>query len=68
MGIATPKLAYVEEAVDRALNGGCRDIPVALTNLLPALRWNLAGLEISEQVLAEHVRKRAAELHVALID
>jgi hypothetical protein len=68
MGFTVPKHADANDIVDRALNAGAKDIPVSLGNLMPALRWQLSELGISEQVIAARVRKRAAELDVALID
>jgi hypothetical protein len=68
MGFAMPKYADANDIVDRALKAVAKDIPVSLGNLMPALRWQLSELEISERMIAERVRKRAAELHVALID
>jgi hypothetical protein len=68
MGFSMPKYADPNDIVDRALNAGSKDVPVSLGNLMPALRWKLTELGICEQMLAERVRKRAAELDVALID
>jgi hypothetical protein len=68
MGFSMPKYTDANDIVDRALNAGAKDIPVSLGNLMPAFRWKLAELGICEQMLAERVRKRAAELDVALID
>jgi hypothetical protein len=68
MNFTVPRYADVGDIVDRALTENARDIPLSLRNLMPRLRWRLAGLEISEPKLTETVRERAHELDVALID
>ena len=68
MNFTVPRYADVGDIVDRALTENARDIPLSLRNLMPRLRWRLAGLEISEPKLTETVRERAHKLDVALID
>ena len=68
MNFTIPRYADVGDVVDRALAENARDIPVSLRNLMPRLRWRLAGLEISEPRLTETVKARAQELRVTLID
>lgn len=68
MNFTMPRYADVNDVVDRALRGQARDVPVSFANLMPALRWRLSDLEISEKMLAERVRRRASELDVTLID
>jgi hypothetical protein len=68
MNFTMPRYADVNDIVDRALRANARDVPVSMANLMPALRWNLSGLELSERTLIERVKQRAAELDVQLID
>jgi hypothetical protein len=68
MEFTMPHYADADDVVDRALSATAKGVPVSLGNLLPSLRWRLSGLEISEPLLAERVRERAARLDVALID
>ena len=68
MNFTMPRYADVNDIVDRALRANARDVPVSMANLMPALRWNLSGLELSEKMLAERIRQRAAELEVQLVE
>ena len=68
MSFTMPRYADPNDIVDRALRSNARDIPVSIANLMPTLRWNLAGLELSEHVLAERIKQRAAALGVQLVE
>jgi hypothetical protein len=68
MNFTMPRYANVNDIVDRALRANARDVPVSMANLMPGLRWNLSGLELSEKMLAERIRQRAAELEVQLVE
>jgi hypothetical protein len=68
MNFTMPRYADANDIVDRALRANARDVPVSMANLMPALRWNLAGLELSERMLVERIRQRAAELGVQLVE
>jgi hypothetical protein len=67
MNFTMPRYADANDIVDRALRASAKNIPVSLANVMPALRWKLAGLEISEERLIERIKQRAAELGVTLI-
>lgn len=68
MSFTMPRYADPNDIVDRALRANARDVPVSVANLMPMLRWNLAGLELSERMLQERIRQRAAELGVDLVE
>jgi len=68
MNFTMPRYADANDIVDRALRANARDVPVSMANLMPGLRWNLAGLELSDRMLIERIKQRATELGVELVD
>jgi len=68
MNFTMPRYADVNDIVDRALRANAKDVPVSMANLMPGLRWNLSGLELSERVLVDRIKQRAAELDVQLVE
>ena len=68
MNFTMPRYADVNDIVDRALRANAKDVPVSMANLMPGLRWNLAGLELSDRMLIERIKQRATELGVELVD
>jgi hypothetical protein len=68
MSFVMPRPADIGDAVERALQASAAGIPVSVANLMPSLRWKLGGLDISDAVLEDRLRRRARELGVELID
>ena len=48
MSFTMPRYADADDVIDRALRDTAKDIPVSLANLLPALRWKLSGLNLTQ--------------------
>ena len=67
MQYSRPVHTDINDLIDRAIRIYAKGIPISFENLFVSLKRRAAVLDIGGPMLAERIRRRAAELDVELI-
>jgi len=67
MRFSRPVHTDINDLIDRAIRIYAEGIPISFENLFSSLKRRAAMLDIGGAMLAERIRRRAAELEVELI-